>query len=157
MIRALLRKAYYLTSAYPWAGIPYDPYTVSDEVYLHYHPAARIERWFYNIGAGSFRHKYWTNVDLASDWYADQQGTDFINYDLFSLKPLPIPSGIAEAVYTSHTVEHINDAACANLFAETFRILRPGGYFYYFAHCRLPFYFICQQRSFSSFPERHYC
>jgi predicted SAM-dependent methyltransferase len=116
---------------YPWAGIPFDPNSVADDVYIrHYSPDALAGRRFYNIGAGTFRHRFWTNVDLASEWYMDQQtGSDFINYDLFSLAPLPIENGKAEAVYTSHTVEHVNDEACANMFAEAHRMLKPGGLF----------------------------
>lgn len=54
---------------------------------------------------------------------------EFINYDLFSYEPLAIESGKAEAFYTSRTVEHVNDLACANMFKEAYRILKPGGYF----------------------------
>jgi SAM-dependent methyltransferase len=117
--------------AYPYAGIPYDPNGVPDEAYVASFPAESLAaRSFYNIGAGSFRHKFWTNVDFSSDWYAGQQAdSKFINHDLFSLKPLPIPSANAEAVYTSHTVEHVNDEACAVLFREAHRILKPGGVF----------------------------
>ncbi len=117
---------------YPWAHIPYDPNTVADEVYFRQYPPENLERRrFYNIGAGAFKHKFWTNIDFVSDWYADQQsaGGEFINFDLFSLAPLPIASNVAEAVYTSHTVEHVSDEACANMFREAYRILKPGGYF----------------------------
>lgn len=129
----LARRAmgYDRPTPYPWAHIAYDPVTISDEIYQRqYSEDALAQRRFYNVGSGTFSHKYWTNIDLASDWYAGSQaGTDFINFDLFSYAPLPIESGKAEAVYTSHTVEHINDRACANMFAEAYRILKPGGYF----------------------------
>src|SRR5690349_20540729 len=45
---------------------------------------------FYNVGAGSFRHPYWTNVDKPSDWYRDQQQPDMIAFDLLKNAPLPI-------------------------------------------------------------------
>lgn len=117
--------------SYPWAHIPYDPNRVPDEAYSRHFPEASLqERHFYNIGAGSFRHKYWTNVDYASDWYAGQQeGTVFINHDLLTLAPLPIANSVAEAVYTSHTVEHITDEAVAVMLSEACRILKPGGCF----------------------------
>ncbi|MFL9826130.1 class I SAM-dependent methyltransferase [Rhodoplanes sp. SY1] len=116
---------------YPWAHIKYEPDTVADEVYHRQYSVDAIEnRRFYNIGSGTFSHKYWTNIDLASDWYAgQQQGTTFINYDLFSYGPIPVEDGKAEAVYTSHTVEHVDDRACANMFKEAYRMLKPGGYF----------------------------
>lgn len=116
---------------YPWAHIKFDSVTIPDDIYQRqYSEDALTNRRFYNIGSGTFSHKYWTNVDLASDWYAPSQaGTQFINYDLFSYAPLPVESGKAEAVYTSHTVEHVNNEACANMFKEAYRILKPGGYF----------------------------
>jgi len=83
---------------------------------------------FYNVGAGAFRHPYWTNVDKPSDWYAkvqDQQA--LIAYDLMALDPLPIESDSAEIVYSSHTLEHITNQAANWFFTESFRILRRGG------------------------------
>ncbi|OLS25573.1 MAG: hypothetical protein HeimC2_18290 [Candidatus Heimdallarchaeota archaeon LC_2] len=83
---------------------------------------------FYNIGAGSFNHPYWTNIDYSSDWYSAVQ-SDYINFNLFSLDKLPIEDGIAKNVYTSHTIEHINDEAAQNIFNETYRILEKNGIF----------------------------
>lgn len=81
---------------------------------------------FYNVGAGLFRHPAWTNIDHFSEWYKGNI-TD-IDYDLESLKPFPIPDNSAEVVYSSHTVEHISNAAAQNLFNEAYRVLKPGGY-----------------------------
>jgi SAM-dependent methyltransferase len=85
---------------------------------------------FYNIGAGGFEHRYWTNVDLDSEWYAFNREKTLkgIQYDLLSLAPLPIESGSAEVVYSSHTIEHINNPAAQNMFNESFRILKTNGY-----------------------------
>jgi SAM-dependent methyltransferase len=117
--------------AYPWAGIPYDPLGVSLESYSRHFPKKSLEeKRFYNIGAGTFRHQYWTNLDLSSDWYApDQIGSGMIDFDLFSLEKFPIEDSSAEVAYTSHTVEHINNEAAQNMFNEAFRILKPGGVF----------------------------
>ncbi len=85
---------------------------------------------FYNIGAGKFHHPLWTNVDKISDWYSEhQRAKEIIDYDLLSLAPLPVKSETAALIYTSHTVEHVTNAAAENLFAETFRALRNGGIF----------------------------
>lgn len=85
---------------------------------------------FYNIGAGTFRHPFWTNIDHISGWYGEaQKNSDFINFNLFSLKKLPIPDNTAEIVYCSHTVEHITDEAAQNMFNESFRILKNKGIF----------------------------
>ena len=54
-------------------------------------------RRFYNVGAGPFKHKFWTNIDYINDWYADNTSNTLegINYDLFSLEPLPIETDSA--------------------------------------------------------------
>ena len=89
-----------------------------------------INKRFYNIGAGAFRHPFWTNIDLKSEWYSSvQKNSNFINFDLFSLKKLPIPDNTTEIVYSSHTIEHINDEAAQNMFNEAYRILKEGGIF----------------------------
>jgi predicted SAM-dependent methyltransferase len=85
-------------------------------------------RRFYNVGAGSFRHPAWTNVDFESDWYEGAQGGSVrVSWDLMAGTPVPVDDGTAELVYSSHTVEHIPDAAAANMFREAHRILKPGG------------------------------
>ncbi len=118
---------------YPFKSILYNPNIVSIDAYFrNYSEESITNKRFYNIGSGSFRHKYWTNIDLNSDWYKAQQinkNINLINYDLFSLDRLPIEDSSAEVVYTSHTIEHINDDAAKNMFNETFRILKIGGIF----------------------------
>lgn len=41
--------------------------------------------------------------------------------------PLPISDNFAEAVYSSHTIEHVSDEAVLNMLRESYRILKPGG------------------------------
>jgi|TARA_B110000879_G_scaffold147596_1_gene191342 SAM-dependent methyltransferase len=86
---------------------------------------------FYNIGAGGFLHPYWTNVDYYSDWYKGwAKNTDKgINYNLFSHETLPIDDNSAEILYTSHTIEHIDNASSQYFFNEAFRVLKSGGIF----------------------------
>lgn len=120
-----------MSQSYPWAHIPYDPNTVSTGVYTHSYPEQSLrQRRFLNIGAGSFQHQFWTNLDYHSDWYAGQQaGTEFINHDLESLKPIQLEDGFAEEIYTSHTIEHLSDEAVRVMFKEARRLLKPGGRF----------------------------
>jgi predicted SAM-dependent methyltransferase len=42
-------------------------------------------------------------------------------------KPLPWPAGTVDAVYSSHTVEHMTRDDGRRLVAEAFRVLKPGG------------------------------
>ncbi len=83
----------------------------------------------YNIGAGSFAHPAWTNVDYYSDWYKKNSKNIGIHFDLLSLKNLPIDDNSAEIVYTSHTIEHITNNAAQNLFNNANRILKKNGIF----------------------------
>lgn len=87
------------------------------------------EKTFYNIGAGSFFHPLWTNVDFYSNWYKDNMRNIGIHFDLMSLDVFPIKSNSGNIVYTSHTIEHITDAAADNLFKNVYRILKDDGVF----------------------------
>src|SRR5690348_7325496 len=106
-----------------------DP-TDDGDLYRRLYSADSLDRRaFYNIGAGSFWHPYWTNVDHPSGWYGDAQGDRVhIAWDAESGEPLPIADGTAEIFYTSHTVEHLTDAAVSALFQEAYRALKPGGF-----------------------------
>jgi predicted SAM-dependent methyltransferase len=97
--------------------------------YASYPARSLQDRRFYNVGAGSFTHPYWTNIDFYSDWYKanSQQTSGGMIYDLMSLEKIPLESGVAEAMYSSHTIEHISNAAAQNLFNESHRILKKGG------------------------------
>lgn len=96
-----------------------------------YDSDALKNRKFYNVGAGDFSHPYWTNVDFFSDWYKDwaKYTEKGINYNLFSQEPFPIEDNISEVVYTSHTIEHIDDSSAQYFFNEAHRILKPRGIF----------------------------
>lgn len=86
------------------------------------------KRPFYNVGSGSFKHPYWKNIDYVSDWYKDVQ-SDVIHHDLMSKQSLPIKSGEAKIIYTSHTIEHIEEHAVQFFFYDAFRALEKNGIF----------------------------
>jgi len=81
---------------------------------------------FLNIGAGTFNHKYWTNVDYGSKQYAKVQN-QFVELNLMEKPKFPFENESIELIYSSHTIEHVNDAAVNNLIEESFRILKIGG------------------------------
>ena len=85
---------------------------------------------FYNIGAGTWEHPCWSNIDLPAQTpeFAAIQAP-CINHDLVKNKKLPLHSNTVEAFYTSHVVEHIPDFANKNLFKEAYRCLKSGGVF----------------------------
>ncbi len=93
-----------------------------------YSKEALDKKCFFNIGAGNFSHPYWTNIDCPSDWYSSAQKDKVdLSWDAMSLGPLPVPDDTANIVYSSHTIEHISDAAVKNMFKESYRILKKGG------------------------------
>lgn len=100
-----------------------------ETLYRQFPVTSLNEKRFYNIGAGGFRHKYWTNVDLIHDRYSSNTKNVDIEYDITSNKPLPIETCSAECVYTSHTIEHVWDENVRNLFHEVYRILKQRGVF----------------------------
>ena len=96
-------------------------------MYAGYPIESLSQKKFYNIGAGSFSHKYWTNLDYSSKIYEKEQKSSFVKYDIMSKQPLPIKNDEAELIYISHVVEHVTNEAVNNLFLECFRVLKPGG------------------------------
>lgn len=89
----------------------------------------RDKKFFLNIGAGRFRHKYWINLDLHDEYIGSGWTRGDINHDLLSLEPIPLKGESVRCVYTSHTIEHLSDAAVYKLFNEVNRILIKGGTF----------------------------
>ena len=102
-------------------------YYEDEHLYKDYSMQSKENKYFFNVGAGNFYHRYWTNIDFQSDWYSLAQKTPFINFDLMACEPLTLDNEIAEIIYTSHTIEHVTNDAVLNLFNESFRVLRKGG------------------------------
>lgn len=101
---------------------------ISDDIYQKCYDKDSLDNnRFYNIGAGSFYHHYWTNIDYATDYYAEHQKSGFINHNLMSLADIPVESNTAEIVYTSHTIEHISEPAVHKMLSEAFRMLKQRG------------------------------
>jgi SAM-dependent methyltransferase len=100
----------------------------SDDLYRAIYPAASMtNRAFYNLGAGIWRHPFWTNVDYASDYYNYDRSLIDIPWDITEGKPLPVEPGSAELCYCSNTVEHLLNDHVDHMFREAARILKPGG------------------------------
>jgi len=73
-----------------------------------------------------------SSLNKRGSWYGLVQKTQsaaFVNYNLLDCAPLPFSSDSIELAYTSHTIEHVPDAAVRNLFNEIHRGLNPGGLF----------------------------
>lgn len=114
-------------------GIEIQRMNHSDDVdhYIRLYGTKSVQqKRFYNVGAGNFFHPCWTNIDNGSDLpVSGIRKAALINYDLFSLLPMPLPSDVAKLIYTSHTIEHITDIEVQHLFNEAFRTLETNGIF----------------------------
>lgn len=99
-----------------------------NQLYRMFYPEESIKnRRFYNIGAGSFFHPYWTNIDYHNNFYSQNQHIVNIEYDLMKMERLPLQDNCAEIIYISHVLEHITDTAVNNILLECYRVLRGGG------------------------------
>ncbi len=80
-----------------------------------------LPRPFLNIGGGpSFLYPMWENLDGVAGP---------LNPKPFALQAdvrLPFKAGSFHLVYTSHTLEHLDDATVSTILAEARRVLRPG-------------------------------
>jgi predicted SAM-dependent methyltransferase len=72
-----------------------------------------------NVGSGPSSVEGWVNVDIQPDW------EDVLYMDV--TEPWPVPAGSVEAINSEHFIEHIAFADAPKYFAESFRVLRPGG------------------------------
>ncbi len=86
------------------------------------------EKRFFNIGAGDFFHPCWTNVDHPSMVNSGMKH-EFIPLEFFDHKPLPVQDNLAELVYCSHAIEHVDNDSVSFLFRDVFRMLKKGGTF----------------------------
>lgn len=88
--------------------------------------AVVAQRPFMNIGAGDWTHPLWRNMDYVQPPYDQYTPPDY-NIDLSAMPDWPIESGSMQLLFTSHTLEHINDPMVEKVLAESYRVLAPGG------------------------------
>ena len=100
-------------------------------MYSELYPADSLKnRRFYNVGAGLFRHPMWTNIDGGGEYYNElykQKRKCDIWHDLFDRKHFPIDDNSAEIIYSSHTIEHIDNSSVDFFFKDAYRILKKNG------------------------------
>ena len=83
------------------------------------------DRSFVNIGAGrGWTHPAWRAVALDT---ARPSSDDYLVINLRGAPRLPMADDSVKLVYSSHCLEHLDDASGAAVLAEAFRVLEPGG------------------------------
>lgn len=81
---------------------------------------------YLNIGAGSWHHPYWTNFDNPRPDYHKSLKAD-LNFDLTSGEPWPLKDNSLNIIYSSHTIEHLNDKYTLDLMKQAHQKLKLGG------------------------------
>lgn len=81
---------------------------------------------FLNVGAGKWHHPRWTNVDNPRADYSKSLAAQ-MPHDLMSGAPMPVGDSSVDLIFTSHTIEHLNDRAVTRFLADAYRALKPGG------------------------------
>jgi predicted SAM-dependent methyltransferase len=99
-----------------------------------------------NLGSGPRAVPGWINIDRSPNIYLDRApavkrvlhragvlrdphmtswSRKIVRHDI--RRRLPYPAGSVEAIYTSHTLEHLYLVEARKVLAECTRLLRPGG------------------------------
>lgn len=103
----------------------------SDQDYVkHFGSLSSAKHRCFNIGAGTWQHEAWTNIDLPpqSEEFAKIQAP-CIYHNLVEEEDLPIAPNSAELIYTSHVIEHLPDIHANKLFVSVHNSLKEGGVF----------------------------
>ena len=72
-----------------------------------------------NVGCGMVAHPAWQNFDV-------EPRLSYVKR-LDVRLGLPLSDGSADAVYSSHVVEHLSDTEAGAFFTDLWRVLAPGG------------------------------
>lgn len=84
-----------------------------------------------NLGGGNFHQDGWVNVDYPFEARAHKQRPGCIDvvHNFMDKKPIALPDGSVDVVYTEHCIEHLTDDAVIFLFEDVYRLLKAGGVF----------------------------
>lgn len=108
----------------------YHPLVPEAEAYKAFNHRRPTTPRLVNIGAGRFQHPVWHNLDFVTANYKAYLGSNVhLPHNLASTAPLPLANDSLQAAYTSHVIEHLNNAHVAHMFQEVYRALAPGGIF----------------------------
>ena len=88
-------------------------------------PTEALKNKYLNLGSGSVCFDDYVNVDFFVPPGGKKPHGSYYGADLRC--PLRIESGIVGGIFSEHAVEHLTYGQAAQLFSESFRILRPGG------------------------------
>lgn len=87
---------------------------------------ADVDQLNINVGAGSFSHPDWINLDKVSPFYRKMQTNRVIDWDLLEKTLLPFPDNSINLIYTSHVIEHLPNDVVDFFFSQSHLKLKPG-------------------------------
>src|SRR5258707_6927451 len=73
---------------------------------------------YLNLGCGSRYHAHWINIDI------DPSGEGVIKHDLS--QGIPLADASCDAVYHSHSLEHLRQPAALEFMRECYRVMKRG-------------------------------
>ena len=83
--------------------------------------------WTKNFTSGLLAVGEQNKFCIAPEWITiDMDDADF-NHDFKDDKPLPFDHGEMSLLFSSHMVEHLDEASCQHFFNEAHRLLKKGG------------------------------
>ena len=129
MLKVIKRKILNLISKSGYRIININP---NDRNFL-YEDKSDEEVLYLNIGAGSWYLPHWTNFDNPRPDYTKSLGhskslkKSNISFDLMSGDAWPIKDNSLNIVFSSHTIEHLNDKYTLELMKQAHKKLKSGG------------------------------
>ena len=127
MLKVIKNKILNLIGKYGYKVININPNT---SIFLYedlYEDKSDEEVLYLNIGAGPWFHPYWKNLDNRRANYTKSLNYSDLDFDLTSGDSWPIKDNSLNIVYSSHTIEHLNDKFTLDLMKQAHKKLKSGG------------------------------
>lgn len=123
LLQLIKKKILKLIAAYGYKLINVNPNSTK----FLYKEKPNKEILYLNVGAGAWFHPYWENLDNPRADYTKSLNAS-LNFDLTSGDSWPIKDNSLNIVYSSHTIEHLNDRFTLELMKQAYKKLKPGGF-----------------------------
>jgi len=120
--QVIKRKVLKLIAAYGYKLINVNPNSTK----FLYEDKPDKEILYLNVGAGAWFHPYWENLDNPRADYTKSLNSS-LEFDLTSGDSWPIKDNSLNIVYSSHTIEHLNDKFTLDLMKQAYKKLKSGG------------------------------
>jgi len=100
---------------------------IRKKFYAKFGRSSERAKMMINLGGGLNFRPYWKILDYISPFYPFAERYVDFNIDLFENPRFPFEDDSIDLLYSAHTLEHIPQEFCQNIFNEIYRCLKPGG------------------------------